>query len=83
MMQLTGQQPATKWDKREITFDTMKEWEAKLLFAFWEDELQRRVDELGTSEPCRSSPYASIVAATNNAEHNAKEGKFILRKRRW
>ena len=37
----------------------------------------------GTSEPCRSSPYASIVAVTNNAEHNAKEGKFILRKRRW
>ena len=37
--------------------------------------------QCGTSEPCRSSPYAGIVAATNNAEHNAKEGKFILRKK--
>ena len=40
----TAQYIAAKWDTRKITFNSLKNKEAELLFAFWSGELQKRID---------------------------------------
>ena len=65
----TAKDLAKKWEARQITYPTLKHWEFKLLQAFWDGSLQRRVDELAAPNRCRRSPYASIVAATTATEH--------------
>ena len=65
----TAKDLAKKWEARQITWGTVRNWEFKLLQAFWDGSLEKRVAELGAPNPCRRSPYASIVAATTATEH--------------
>ena len=58
-----------KWDAYQITYQTSKTWEFKLLQALWNGSLEKRVAELSAQNPCRRSPYASIVAAATATEH--------------
>ena len=70
----TAEELAKKWKARQITFQTSRDWEFKLLQAFWDGSLQKRVAELGAPNPCVRSPYASIVLqinATTATEHGA------------
>ena len=65
----TAEELAQKWEARQITFQTWSNWESKLLHAFWDGSLEKRVAELCAPNPCRRSPHASIVAAANATEH--------------
>ena len=70
----TAKDLAKKWEARQITWGTVRNWEFKLLQAFWDGSLEKRVAELGAPNPCRGtrlkpSPYASIVRATTATEH--------------
>ena len=69
----TAKKLAEKWDARQITYKTSRLWEWKLLQEFWDGSLEQRVAELGAPNPCRRSPYASIVGATTATEHGAGE----------
>ena len=70
----TATELAQKWEAGEITFQTSRTWELKLLQAFWDGSLQKRVAELGAPNPCVRSPYDSIARqmnATTATEHGA------------
>jgi len=67
----TAKELAKKWEAREITYQTWSNWESNLLHKFWDGSLEKRVEELGAPNPCRRSPYASIVDATTATEHGA------------
>ena len=41
----SAQNLAAKWDTTEITFNTLTDREAELLFALWSGELQKRIDD--------------------------------------
>ena len=69
----TATELAKKWDAKQITFQTCSDWQSKLLHAFWDGSLEKRIAELGVPNPCRRSPYASIVGATTATEHGAGE----------
>ena len=69
----TAKELAKKWEARQITFQTWSNWESKLLHAFWDGSLEKRVAELGAPNPCQRSPYASIVGATTSTKHGAGE----------
>ena len=64
-----GKDLAKKWEAYQITYPTVKNWEYKLLHAFWDRSLHRRVEELAAPNRCPRSPYASIVAAATATEH--------------
>ena len=69
-----GKDLAKKWEARQITFQTSRNWEWNLLCAFWDGSLQKRVAELGAPNPCVRSPYESIARqmnATTATEHGA------------
>ena len=65
----TAEALAKKWNARQITCQTATSWELELLHAFWDGSLQKRLAELGAPNPCRRSPYASIVSVTTAREH--------------
>ena len=54
----TATQLAAQWNKKELTYQSVKNWQFGLLNAYWDGSLQRRLDELtdgGNADPmCRT-----------------------------
>ena len=69
----TAKDLAKKWETRQITYSTLQNWEWKLLQAFWDGSLQRRVEQLAAPNRWRRSPYASIVSVTTATEHGTRK----------
>ena len=43
---LTARKLAKQWDNRELTYQNWQRWQEKLLHAFWNGSLQRRLEEI-------------------------------------